>query len=387
MGYEMNIPSTMVFGRDSYKKAGEMAKRLGIKKVLLISDRFLETMGVVSKIKGAVTESGLGVAVYLDVQPDPTMKNVQDALDVYNTNHCTGIVVVGGGSSIDTAKAASVMANNPGSIRDYMGLFKVKNAGVPLIAIPTTAGTGSEATRVVVIMDTENNVKMMCLDNAFMASAAIIDYGLTMSMPSKLTAAVGVDALTHAIEAYVSKKANPAADMYALSAIALITANILKAYRMPDDECAREAMMRASTQAGIAFSNASVCAVHGMSRPIGAHFHIPHGLSNAMLLPTVCTHSIKGNYKKYAQVAAAMGVNTDDVDEKKASEILCLHLAKLNKELGIPNLKEYGVDKARYESVMEDMAQAAIDSGSPSNNPVVFRKPELINMYIEAYDC
>ena len=205
-----------------------------------------------------------------------------------------GVVAIGGGSPMDTAKAAAVAFANAGDLRDYAGYNQVPGPGLPLVAVPTTAGTGSEVTRVAVITDTERDVKMMMLDGHLMARVAISDYKLTMSTPANLTSWVGVDSLTHAIEAYVSKKATVLTDMLALEAARLIGAHMRRVVEHPDDEPAREAMMLGATLAGAAFSNSSVALVHGMSRPIGAHFHLAHGLSNALLLPTVTRFSVVG---------------------------------------------------------------------------------------------
>jgi len=266
-----------------------------------------------------------------------------------------------------------------------MGYHKVKCFRVPLIAIPTTAGTGSEATRVVVITDADRDIKMMCLDNAFLPDVAILDYELSMSMPKSLTAFVGMDALTHAIEAYVSKKANPVSDIYALKAVEMISNDILIAYNHPDNETARENMMIGANLAGIAFSNASLCAVHGMSRPIGANFHIPHGLCNSMLLPVVTESSISGNIKRYADIAVKMGYDAALSEDELAGKVM-EKLRLLNKELNIPNLKGHGVDKAKFEAVIPSMIEAAIASGSPGNNPIVFTPEEMTEIYQKAFD-
>ena len=386
MAYDIHIPSTLLIGGGSRHGVGELAKKFGLDKVIIISDEVLKKLGIVDEIVKSFETSGLKVYVYTGVNPDPTVENVAEALDVLKTEGCTGVVAVGGGSSIDTAKAVAVMATNEGWIGDYMGYHKVPKPGIPLIAIPTTAGTGSEATRVTIITDTAKNLKMMCLDNAFMPCAAIVDYELTMGMPKSLTAAVGIDALTHAIEAYVSKKANMVSDMYALSAIELIYKNLLTAYEHPSNEAAREAVMLGANEAGIAFSNSSVCTVHGMSRPIGAHFHIPHGLSNAMLLPLVTQYSIEGACNRYADIARRMGLCGLEKSDEEACSMLVDELKSMNKKMNVPNLQEYGVDFEKYEGLLPDMAKAAIASGSPGNNPTVFAEAKLIELYCLAYD-
>ena len=384
--YDIHIPATLFCGGGSRHEIGKLARQQGLDKVLLISDHVLKELGIVDEIGKSLEISGLEVVVYTGVNPDPTAENVSEALNILKAEKCAGVVAVGGGSSIDTAKAVAVMAANTGWIGDYMGYHKVPKAGIPLIAIPTTAGTGSEVTRVTIITDTARNIKMMCLDNAFMPCAAIVDYELTMGMPRSLTAAVGIDALTHAIEAYVSIKANKVTDMYALSAIKLIYRNLLFAYEDPLNKAAREAVMLGATEAGIAFSNSSVCTVHGMSRPIGANFHIAHGLSNAMLLPLVTERSITGASDRYADIASAMGLCKDNVLDETACSLLINELREMNRKMEIPNLKEYGVDAEKYEGLLADMAKAAIASGSPGNNPKVFTEAEMIELYRMAYD-
>jgi alcohol dehydrogenase class IV len=261
----------------------------------------------------------------------------------------------------------------------------VPGPGLPLIAVPTTAGTGSEVTRVAVITDSDRDVKMMMLDGHLMARVAISDYKLTISTPPHLTAWVGVDSLTHAIEAYVSKRATVLTDMLALEAARLIGANLRRAVSTPDDESAREAMMLGATLAGAAFSNSSVALVHGMSRPIGAHFHLAHGLSNALLLPAVTRFSVGGAPARYATIAREMGIAGADDTADTACERLVDELDALNADLDIPSLSAAGVEREHFERVVEDMAQAALDSGSPGFNPQPSTKEEIVALYHEAY--
>jgi alcohol dehydrogenase class IV len=228
-------------------------------------------------------------------------------------------------------------------------------------------------------------VKMMMLDGHLMARVAISDYKLTISTPASLTSWVGVDSLTHAIEAYVSKKATVLTDMLALEAARLIGAHLRRAVRAPDDEQAREAMMLGATLAGAAFSNASVALVHGMSRPIGAHFHLAHGLSNALLLPAVTRFSVGGAPDRYATVAREMSLAGPDDSDETACERLVEELEALNADLQIPSLSEADVDRDHFERVVEDMAQAALDSGSPGFNPRPAAKEEIVALYREAY--
>jgi alcohol dehydrogenase class IV len=236
-----------------------------------------------------------------------------------------------------------------------------------------------------VITDTERDVKMMMLDGHLMARVAISDYRLTMSTPPALTSWVGVDSLTHAIEAYVSTRATVLTDMLALKAARLIGAHMRRVVENPDDEPGREAMMLGATLAGAAFSNSSVALVHGMSRPIGAHFHLAHGLSNALLLPTVTRFSVSGAPERYAHVSRAMDLATDEDSDKVACDRLVDELEQLNADLGIPSLSQADVDREHFDRVVEDMAQAALDSGSPGFNPEPATKEQIVELYREAY--
>ena len=231
---------------------------------------------------------------------------------------------------MDAAKAIAVMSGNPGAIADYMGYQKVPNSGAPIIAIPTIAGTGSEVTKVVVIGDTKRGIKMMCLDLNFLPAVALVDYKLTMSMPKALTANVGLDSLVHAVEAYISRKAHPLTDILALAAIRQITANIRAAWAEPGNESAREAMMLGATMGGMAFSNASVALVHGMSRPLGAVFHLHHGLSNAVLIPAVMSYNAPACGERFADIARAMGLDVSGMSAAEAAQRAVAALVKLN---------------------------------------------------------
>ncbi len=385
MSYEFHVPSTLILGEGTRSQVGQLAKDLGMNSVLIVCDGFLATLPVMDELKKYLEEAGIPSKVFSEITAEPSDITVDAGLAAFNSANCNGIISLGGGSSIDTAKSVSIAVTNGLPISNYMGYGKVPKPGVPHIAIPTTAGTGSEVTRVTVINDTVHNIKMMCLSNNIMANAAIIDYELTMSMPPSLTANVGLDALTHAIEAYVSRKANPLTDMFAEKAIRLITSSITDAYAEPGNAPARQNMMEGSMLAGVAFSNASVCTVHGMSRPIGAYFHVPHGLSNAFLLPLVTKYSLDGNYKKYGEIAGFIGLTEGlSTDEEKANA-LADYLIELNKKLNVTTMSGFGIDRAKYEEVAPQMAIDAIASGSPGNNPKIMTEAELVKIYLEAY--
>jgi alcohol dehydrogenase class IV len=275
----------------------------------------------------------------------------------------------------------SVLFRNGGQMRDYKVPAEIPAAGPPVIAIPTTAGTGSEVTRFTVVTDTETDEKMLIAGLACCPSAAIVDYELTLTMPLRLTADTGIDSLTHAIEAYVSRRASPFTDGLAKNAMGLIARNIRAACAEPENRAAREAMMLGATTAGMAFSNASVALVHGMSRPIGAHFHVPHGLSNAMLLPAVTAFSVGAAAERYADCARTMGIAAADDPANKAADLLIEALYRRNAELEVPTPKQYGIAEEQYFAKIPLMAQQALASGSPQNNPRVPTAQEIEALY------
>jgi alcohol dehydrogenase class IV len=279
----------------------------------------------------------------------------------------------------------SVLAASGGHIRNYKVPALADASVLPVVCIPTTAGTGAEATRFAVVTDTKNNEKMLIMGLCCLPTAAIVDFELTLSAPFRLTADTGIDALTHAIEAYVSRRANAMSDMYALAAMRIIHGSLRTACFDPANRAAREAMMLGATQAGLAFSNASVCLVHGMSRPIGAFFHVPHGLSNAMLLPAITQFSADAAISRYADCARAIGVAIDGEGDQAAVSRLLDALAALNRDLKVPSLKEYGIEETRYLDLVETMADQAIASGSPANNPRIPTRGEIIALYRGAW--
>jgi alcohol dehydrogenase class IV len=270
-------------------------------------------------------------------------------------------------------------------MRDYKAPFPADAAAMPVIAIPTTAGTGSECTRFTVITDTDNDEKMLIAGLGALPLAAIVDYELTFSVPPRTTADTGVDSLTHALEAYVSKRANPFSDALALAAMELIGRNIRTAYAEPNNAAAREAMMIGATQAGLAFSNSSVALVHGMARPIGAHFHAPHGLSNAMLLPAVTRYSVPGAEARYGEASRRIGFAAPGDGDAVAAAKLVAGLQALNRDLSVPTPSEFGIAEADWTGKMALMAEQALASGSPNNNPRVPTAAEIVTLYREVW--
>ncbi len=380
-----NMPATVHIGVNAAAKVGPTAARQGTARALLVTDQVLIDTGAIEPVLGSLREAGIPVETYSGVDKEPTLTHVRDGLDIIRRTHCDLVIGCGGGSSLDVAKAVSVMATNPGSIQDYMGADKLAHKGLPLFAVPTTAGTGSEATMFTIITDTEHDVKMLIGSPYLMPQVAFVDPGLTLGMPKGLTAATGLDALTHAIEAYVSRKAQPMTDVLALSAVKLIFQNLPKAWNRPQDIDARSKTMLGAFQAGIAFSNASVALVHGMSRPVGALFHVAHGISNAALLGVVMEFSLPGNLERYADIARAMGVDCPpEADARAVAQAGADAVKALIADLEVPSLMRLGVDREKLDPVVDKMAEDALASGSPGNNPRLASKQEIIELYYAA---
>lgn len=384
--YELLVPNRVIYGRDTFREVGRQAKTLGTK-ALIVSDPVMENIGLVARCEQYLREAGLPLATYTRVDTEPTDVHVKEALDVCRSEQCDVIVAIGGGSSIDAAKAVAVMMTNEGTISDYVGNAKMfTKKPVPLIAIPTTAGTGSEVTKVTVIIDTKTDVKMMISQPALLPAVAIVDPLLTVSCPPSVTAATGVDALCHSIEAYISRRAHPVTDVLALSAIEAIIGHLRRAYENGQDIEAREKMAIAAMKAGMAFSNASVTLVHGMSRPIGALFHVPHGVSNAMLLPGVLEFTKESATERLAVIARLINPQLKDVSNAEAADALVEEVKQLCRDLHIPNMKTWGIDKTAFDKAVDKMAADALASGSPSNNPRVPTHEEIVALYHICYD-
>ena len=386
MSHSILLPRTMEIGRDACQKLPQILKSLGIKKPLIITDDMMVKLGYVDNIQHILEEAKISADVFSDTVPEPTEMSISAGVSQVKAQDYDGLIALGGGSPIDSAKAISILGKFGGVMRDYKFPRQVDETGLPIIAIPTTAGTGSEVTRFTIITDDENNEKLLCVGMGFMPIAAIIDYTLTLSVPPRTTADTGIDAMTHAIEAYISPKRNAYSDQQALAALRLIGPNIQTAYHDGKDDTARETMMLGSTLAGIAFCNSSVALVHGMSRPIGAFFHVPHGLSNAMLLPTITEFGISSAPDRYADCARALGVADSNDTDDDANTRLIDFLKNLNKELHVPTLAEFGVQRADFDKLVNTMCEQTFASGSPNNNPRIPNLEEMIQLYTMLWD-
>ncbi len=383
---EFRMPKSVLYGRNSLEKLGEQSKKLG-KRAFIVTDTIMEKLGYVEKCIQQLNKKSITVSTYNKVDAEPTNIHVLEALSLCKEEKCDFIIGIGGGSCIDAAKAVAVLYTNGGEVEDYVQKdIEIENNPLPLIAIPTTSGTGSEVTSVAVITNKKTDVKMMMKHPSFIPKVAIIDPVLTSSLPTQITAATGIDALCHAIEAYISKVSQPLTDVLALSAIESIMKYLRIAYEDGRNMEAREAMMIASLQAGIAFSNASVTLVHGMSRPVGALFHVPHGISNAILLPTVLEFTKTSAMKRLAKIGRSLNKDLYSNSDEEVADYTLGEIKKLCFDLRIPNLKEYGIDEIEFENAISKMASDAIESGSPANNPRVPSYDEIKELYRECFN-
>jgi alcohol dehydrogenase class IV len=388
MVVQLVAPRLMVMGGGAVAKLPDVLASLGLSRPLVVTDPFMVSSGLVERALAPLRAAGIAPQVFSDTVPDPTDTVIEAGVAVLTSGDFDCLLGFGGGSPMDTAKAMAILAAAPPGT--HIRAFKVPAAAntgaLPIICVPTTAGTGSEATRFTVITDTASDEKMLIAGLGALPLAAVVDHELTFGLPKRITADTGIDSLTHALEAFVSKRANPVADDYARSAMRLIAPNLRRVWANPQDEAAREAMMRGATLAGLAFSNSSVALVHGMSRPIGAHFHVPHGLSNAMLLPAVTAFGLNAGLARYAEAARVMGVASEAEGDQSAAAKLVEELRALNRDLEVPTPARYGIDKATWDGLLPTMAQQALASGSPGNNPRVPEAGEIVALYKEAWN-
>ena len=378
-------PRVIEIGGGAVARAPGLLARFGLSRPLIVSDPFMVSSGLIARLTGPLDAAGIVWGLFSDTIPEPTDSIVEAGVLRLNEADYDCLIAFGGGSPIDTAKAMTILAAGGGAMRDYKVPASADKAALPLLAIPTTAGTGSEATRFTIITDTARDEKMLIAGLGALPLAAIVDYEMTFSVPPRITADTGVDSFTHALEAWVSRRATPFSDLLAASAMRLIGANLQTAFHQPDNAPARAAMMLGATQAGMAFCNASVALVHGMSRPIGAHFHVPHGLSNAMLLPAVTRFSLHDALPRYAEAARVSGfAHAEDADQVAGAKLL-EGLEALNAELGVPSPARYGIVPALWQQKKALMAAQALASGSPANNPRIPDQAEIVALYDQMF--
>ena len=368
------------FGPGARKELPEVIKRLGGKKALVVTDKGLIDFGVAEKVTKVLDEAGLPYAVFSEVKPNPTVSNVKAGIKAFEEAGADYIIAIGGGSAIDTAKGIGIVVKNPefSDIVSLEGCAPTKNKSVPIIALPTTAGTAAETTINYVIIDEDKKKKMVCVDPNDIPAVAIIDAELMYSLPKSLTAATGMDALTHAIEGYVTKGAWEMSDMFEIEAVRMINKYLRTAVSEPQNPEGRNGMAIAQYIAGMAFSNVGLGLVHGMAHPMGSIFDIPHGVANALLLPTVMEFNMPYCLDKFPKVAEAMGVDISGMSKEEASRAACDAVKKLSIEVGIPqHLSELGIK----EEDIPELAEQALNDVCTPGNPRPVTLEEIKSLY------
>lgn len=380
MKYVLN--ETSYFGANSRENLGVEIKNRGFKKVLLVSDKSLCEAGVTGKVEKTLKEADIDYVLFSDIKPNPTIKNVTDGVSICKEENADVIVAVGGGSSIDTAKGISVIMTNPdrADVRSLNGLSDTQNRGLPLIALPTTAGTAAEVTINYVITDEERQIKMVCVDANSIPILAIVDSELMESMPKSLAAATGMDALTHAIEGYITLGHNEMSDMFHMKAIQMIFQNLPAAVNEKDKK-AIENMGLAQYIAGMGFSNVGLGIVHSMAHQLGAVYDTPHGIANALLLPVVMEYNGEVCFERFREILTALG---DDVRSDSKEEVISKFVSRieeLSKKVGITmSIKDYGVK----EEDLDSLADKAMEDPCKPGNPREVTKEDFINLYKKA---
>lgn len=365
MARDFIMPGHIISGPGALEQAGAGVASFG-KKALIVTDKTMIDLGNCKKVEEVLQDHEIDYHIFWEVTGEPTDLMVEKALAAYKGQNCDFLIALGGGSAIDTMKAVASLAESGGEISDYMGK-EIQADTPPMAAIPTTAGTGSEATQFTIITDTKKDIKMLLKGKVLMPDMAVIDARFTMTAPPKITAATGLDALCHGVEAYTSRKAQDMSDTFAFSAVKRIFRYLPIAYREGENQEAREQMALAALEAGIAFNNSSVTIIHGMSRPIGALFHVAHGLSNAMLLKECLSFALPGARKRFGDLGRAVGAASETDTDQEAGRKFLAEVESLVQELDIPDLEGAGIQREKFFEVIDKMAHDAMESGSPQN--------------------
>lgn len=379
---QFHTPRDVFTGRDCRMEAGNAAAALGKSRALVVSDPAVMAAPASMDVIAALESAGLTTSSYDGVISEPTVTMVEAGLAEFRDRDCDIVVGLGGGSAMDAAKTIAAMVS-AGNVRvpEFEGANKIPSGRPSLICLSTTAGTGAEVTPVSVITDEERDVKMLIASAELLPDISFSDPALADTAPTRASIYAGIDALTHAIEAYVSRKSQSITDDLALSAIRRITNSIIKSCSETFDQEARDNMMFAAMEAGLAFSNSSVALVHGMARPIGAVFNLPHGLCNSMLLHSVMTFSLESVPERYASIATAMGCDVSGKSDIVAAQIGIDKVREITDILGVPTLSETGADPSLFRQSVMKMAEDALASGSPDNNPRVPTIDEIVKLY------
>lgn len=377
------IPNHTVVGKNVLGEAAPLLKKMG-NKAFIVTGRHVAVSDMMKQLTALLDENGIDCVIFDGITGEPTDTMIENGVEMLKSSGCDFIIGIGGGSPLDSAKAIAAMTVNEGSIADYNGK-EITGEILPLAAIPTTAGTGSEATKFTVITDSEKGIKMLLKGDVLVPKLAIVDSSFTVGAPKSVTSATGLDALTHAVEAYTSRKAFSMTDTLAVSAVKRIMKYLPIAYKEPDNSLAREQMSIAALEAGICINNSSVTIVHGMSRPIGALFHVPHGMSNAMLLKECLSFAVSGAYEKFANLGRETGVASDSDSDETAAEKFIDSLQNICDVCEILTLEQYGIDRDEYYSKISKMATDAVASGSPANTVKEVTVDDCIEIYKKLY--
>ncbi|MFP5595789.1 1,3-propanediol dehydrogenase [Kluyvera sp. 142486] len=382
--YDFLVPNVNFFGPGAVSVVGERCKLLNGKKALLVTDKGLRAIkdGAVDQTVKHLREAGIEVVIFDGVEPNPKDTNVRDGLAVFQKAGCDMIITVGGGSPHDCGKGIGIAATHPGDLYSYAGIETLTHALPPIIAVNTTAGTASEVTRHCVLTNTKTKVKFVIVSWRNLPSVSINDPLLMVGKPAGLTAATGMDALTHAVEAYISKDANPVTDASAIQAIKLIASNLRQAVALGTNLKARENMACASLLAGMAFNNANLGYVHAMAHQLGGLYDMAHGVANAVLLPHVCRYNLIANPEKFADIATFMGENVSGLSTMDAAELAINAIARLSNDVGIPqHLRDLGVKEADFPY----MAEMALKDGNAFSNPRKGNEKEIVEIFRQAF--
>lgn len=355
------------------------------KRALIVTDDMMVKLGNVAKLTAVLEDISMSYVIYSGINSEPDDNMIDSGATIYQENGCDCLIAIGGGSSIDSMKAIGAVVTSGGSIDDYIGK-QIQKPLPPTCAIPTTAGTGSEATQFTIINNTKENIKMLLTSPVLISQLAIIDPVFTMTAPPSITASTGIDALCHAVEAYTSKKAFPMADTMAVSAIKRVFNSLYTCFTDGSNMEARADMATAALEAGIAFNNSSVTLVHGMSRPIGALYHVPHGLSNAMLMDKCLHFAAQGCPNRFCTLSKEIGVYQKGMTDDEGAEAFLQAMSDLIHQMHIKSPKEFGIDKEDFFKNVDKMATDAINSGSPANTRRTPTKEEIIKLYHSLYE-
>ncbi|CAH0343862.1 iron-containing alcohol dehydrogenase [Bacillus sp. CECT 9360] len=380
--YKYFMPTHVECGNGVSERTGEMVKDLGATRVLIVTDKGIRESKLLEGIEQSLLRVHLEYEIYDEVEPNPSDDTIEKGLEYLRQHQSDAVLAVGGGSSIDTAKGIAIMATNPGHIFDYEGVGKIKTTPLKIIAIPTTAGTGSEVTASTVITNKETLFKLAVISPYLYPSLAILDPALILNLPQGLTAATGMDALTHAIESYTSKTANPVSQALAIHAIKMIGENLTKTYFVGTDIESREKMLVASMIAGIAFAQSRLGNVHAISHTFGGVLNIPHGIANATLLPFVMKFNLPACVEEFKDIAIALGKDVTGLSVKQAAEEAINAVIEMNQTMKIPlNIKDLGVSEEFFPKLVED----SMRSGNVLVNPRLTKAADIQLIIEKAY--